>query len=307
MIASRITPTAIVIASCRNCSSGITGQQAHRRLRLAACRLARCGSVIYGGMLARRHEDRHYPGSGWLLLRSPARLNRRNSSIARPGGPGSARTDQVRERDGSGRGHGGGKRRQPSRALLAGAVSLGLTCSGCGLVPGAGSKTAQPPASLVEPRSGPHPGPRLRSPWRAAAAACPTWFSRQMSEAQRVGQLFLVGIAGAPAAEVAQAVGTYHFGSLLLAGHQHGGRGRGPAGDPGHSGAGLARRHGPGPVLHRGQPGGRPGPGTPGTRLLGDPARAGPGPAVQPPNCNGRPRPGAASCDRRASTSTWPR
>jgi beta-N-acetylhexosaminidase len=39
-----------------------------------------------------------------------------------------------------------------------------------------------------------------------------------MSEAQRVGQLFLVGIAGAPQAEVAQAVRTYHFGSLLWEG-----------------------------------------------------------------------------------------
>jgi beta-N-acetylhexosaminidase len=39
-----------------------------------------------------------------------------------------------------------------------------------------------------------------------------------MSEAQRVGQLFLVGIAGAPAGEVAQAVRTYHFGSLLFEG-----------------------------------------------------------------------------------------
>ena len=39
-----------------------------------------------------------------------------------------------------------------------------------------------------------------------------------MSEAQRVGQLFLVGIAGGPTAEVAQAVRTYHFGSLLWEG-----------------------------------------------------------------------------------------
>jgi beta-N-acetylhexosaminidase len=39
-----------------------------------------------------------------------------------------------------------------------------------------------------------------------------------MSEAQRVGQLFLVGIAGAPAADVAQAVRTHHFGSLLWQG-----------------------------------------------------------------------------------------
>jgi beta-N-acetylhexosaminidase len=39
-----------------------------------------------------------------------------------------------------------------------------------------------------------------------------------MSEAQRVGQLFLVGIAGDPISDVAQAVDTYHFGSLLFAG-----------------------------------------------------------------------------------------
>ncbi len=39
-----------------------------------------------------------------------------------------------------------------------------------------------------------------------------------MSEAQRVGQLFLVGIAGDPVSDVAQAVDTYHFGSLLFTG-----------------------------------------------------------------------------------------
>jgi len=39
-----------------------------------------------------------------------------------------------------------------------------------------------------------------------------------MSEAQRVGQLFLVGIAGEPVTDIAQAVRTYHFGSLLFGG-----------------------------------------------------------------------------------------
>jgi beta-N-acetylhexosaminidase len=39
-----------------------------------------------------------------------------------------------------------------------------------------------------------------------------------MTEAQRIGQLFLVGIAGDPVSDVAQAVATYHFGSLLSAG-----------------------------------------------------------------------------------------
>jgi beta-N-acetylhexosaminidase len=39
-----------------------------------------------------------------------------------------------------------------------------------------------------------------------------------MTETQRIGQLFLVGIAGDPVSDVAQAVATYHFGSLLSAG-----------------------------------------------------------------------------------------
>jgi beta-N-acetylhexosaminidase len=40
-----------------------------------------------------------------------------------------------------------------------------------------------------------------------------------MSEAQRVGQLFLVGIVGEPVTHIAQAVRTYHFGSLLFDGN----------------------------------------------------------------------------------------
>jgi beta-N-acetylhexosaminidase len=38
-----------------------------------------------------------------------------------------------------------------------------------------------------------------------------------MTEAQRVGQLFIVGIAGDPNSVIAPAVATYHFGSLLFA------------------------------------------------------------------------------------------
>ena len=37
-----------------------------------------------------------------------------------------------------------------------------------------------------------------------------------MTLAQRVGQLFLVGLAAAPGSEVARAVGAYHFGSLMF-------------------------------------------------------------------------------------------
>jgi beta-N-acetylhexosaminidase len=121
----------------------------------------------------------------------------------------------VRERDGSGRRLDGRKRRQSARALLAGAVSLGLTCSGCGLV--SGSKAPQPSASVVSPGSARSLAPEAASVG-PPPSACPVQVFRRMSEAQRVGQLFLVGIAGAPTGEVAQAVRTYHFGSLLWQG-----------------------------------------------------------------------------------------
>ena len=105
-----------------------------------------------------------------------------------------------------------------ARALLAGAVSLGLTCSGCGLVPG--SKTPQPVTSLVSPGSARTlpAAAAAASAGASAAASCVAQVFSRMDEAQRVGQLFLVGIAGAPAGEVAQAVGTYHFGSLVFEG-----------------------------------------------------------------------------------------
>jgi len=76
-----------------------------------------------------------------------------------------------------------------------------------------GSTTPQAVTSLASPGPG-RPLPATAS----AAASCVTHVYSRMSEAQRVGQLFLVGIAGAPAGEVAQAVGTYHFGSLLFEG-----------------------------------------------------------------------------------------
>jgi beta-N-acetylhexosaminidase len=84
-------------------------------------------------------------------------------------------------------------------------------------MPGTGSKAPQPSsgASSSEPGRTLAPGAVSGGP---PPAACPNQVFRQMSEAQLVGQLFLVGIAGAPAAEVAQAVRTYHFGSLLWQG-----------------------------------------------------------------------------------------
>jgi beta-N-acetylhexosaminidase len=82
-----------------------------------------------------------------------------------------------------------------------------------------GSQT--PPPSTAAARPGPARTPPPAAAGASAApapASCAAAVFTRMSEAQRVGQLFLVGIAGAPAAEVAQAVSTYHFGSLLFEG-----------------------------------------------------------------------------------------
>ena len=80
-----------------------------------------------------------------------------------------------------------------------------------------GSKAPQPSASVSSSESA-----RTLAPGAGSIGppppACPNHVFRKMSEAQLVGQLFLVGIAGAPTAEVAQAVRKYHFGSLLWQG-----------------------------------------------------------------------------------------
>jgi beta-N-acetylhexosaminidase len=100
--------------------------------------------------------------------------------------------------------------------LLAGAVALGLACSACGAA--SGSKPSPPSASPTSPAHATHDPSSHSAAAASAPPSCPDQIYSQMSEAQRVGQLFLVGIAGAPGAEVAQAVSTYHFGSLLFEG-----------------------------------------------------------------------------------------
>jgi beta-N-acetylhexosaminidase len=121
----------------------------------------------------------------------------------------------MRERDGSGRWL-GAKRRRLGRALLAGAVSLGLACSGCGVASGS-KASSSPSARVASSGATPDLAPRAASV-ASPPPSCPAQVFRGMSEAQRVGQLFLVGIAGAPTADVAQAIQAYHFGSLLWQG-----------------------------------------------------------------------------------------
>jgi beta-N-acetylhexosaminidase len=84
------------------------------------------------------------------------------------------------------------------RRLYACVSVFALACSACG---GATVSASDTPAPA------PSPSP---------SSSCPDQIFSRMTEVQRVGQLFLVGIAGDPIAEVAKAVTTYHFGSLLF-------------------------------------------------------------------------------------------
>lgn len=89
------------------------------------------------------------------------------------------------------------------RAVLAVVLALGLAGAGCG---SAASKTPGAPGATV-----------------SAAAACAERALGRMSLAQRVGQLFLVGVpvpaSGGLSAQVSGAIRARHFGSVLFVGN----------------------------------------------------------------------------------------
>jgi beta-N-acetylhexosaminidase len=110
-------------------------------------------------------------------------------------------------------------RRLRTWTLLASVLALGLACSGCGgAAPGGASAAGGKPSPSRGTRLSPQLGASESSP-QPAPPSCPVQVFSRMTEAQRVGQLFLVGLAGDPVSDVAQAVAAYHFGSLLSAGN----------------------------------------------------------------------------------------
>jgi beta-N-acetylhexosaminidase len=84
-----------------------------------------------------------------------------------------------------------------SRIFLASLIVLGLL-AGCGSTAGHAATTTAPPTP----------------------ASCPVTVFDRMTEAERVGQLFLVGIPvnGGPGAEAEGAIRDHHFGSVLFGG-----------------------------------------------------------------------------------------
>jgi beta-N-acetylhexosaminidase len=102
------------------------------------------------------------------------------------------------------------------RQAAAWVLSLVLACSGCGLT-SAGHPAAGPPGTSAGTGSArPAPGHAAPSPHAPEPLSCPAQVFSRMTVAQRLGQLFLVGIADDSRSEVARAVAAYHFGSLLF-------------------------------------------------------------------------------------------
>ena len=102
-------------------------------------------------------------------------------------------------------------RRGTVGAVIGCLLALALACSGCGLASSPSPVAAGGPPSTLAPKPTPAPS---RSP--RPRLSCPARVFAGMTAAQRVGQLFLVGIAGDPGTVVARAVAAYHFGSLLF-------------------------------------------------------------------------------------------
>jgi beta-N-acetylhexosaminidase len=111
------------------------------------------------------------------------------------------------------------KTRPAAMLALAPALALVLACTGCGPTSTGSSSPRAAPSTLLPTTSSASPSASSdqTSSAPAAAESCPARVYASMTEAQRVGQLFIVGIAGDPNAAVAPAVATYHFGSLLFA------------------------------------------------------------------------------------------
>ncbi len=112
------------------------------------------------------------------------------------------------------RGHGRRTRRRRRTGIPAVVLALGIAVAGCGATSAGQGRSTAPAA---------HPATRHASPAQPAAS-CPAQVLSRMTEAQRVGQLFLVGLAADqldPA--TAAAIRSGHFGSVLFGTTGHAG------------------------------------------------------------------------------------
>jgi beta-N-acetylhexosaminidase len=107
-------------------------------------------------------------------------------------------------------------RHQVAGALIGGVLALALACSGCDPTSGGDPASAAPGTPAAAGSVRPAATQASRPPQASKPLSCAARVFSRMTVTQRAGQLFMVGIADAPGAEVARAVAVYHFGSLIF-------------------------------------------------------------------------------------------
>jgi len=107
-------------------------------------------------------------------------------------------------------------RHQVAGALIGGVLALALACSGCDPTSGGDPASAAPGTPAAAGSVRPAATQASRPPQASKPLSCAARVFSRMTVTQRAGQLFMVGIADAPGAEVARAVAAYHFGSLIF-------------------------------------------------------------------------------------------
>ncbi len=102
------------------------------------------------------------------------------------------------------------------------AVSLAAGCGGGAASPASPAKAASAPASASHSAVAAKPASAAPAP--APSASCPASVLASMTEAQRVGQLFLVGLPdNEVAGTVASTITAHHFGSVIFGADSKGG------------------------------------------------------------------------------------
>ena len=101
-----------------------------------------------------------------------------------------------------------------SRVFPACAIALGLIAAGCSSAASSQAASTAPPATPATSARPATPSPS------ATLASCATRVFDHMTQAQRVGQLFLAGLPaqGGPGAELTDAIKQAHLGSVLFVG-----------------------------------------------------------------------------------------
>ncbi|HEY1627756.1 MAG TPA: glycoside hydrolase family 3 N-terminal domain-containing protein [Streptosporangiaceae bacterium] len=106
-----------------------------------------------------------------------------------------------------------------SRIFLAGLIAVSTVATGCDSTSSQAAASTPPPTPAAATSAAATPTSETAAP--TPTASCATTVFDRMTEAERVGQLFLVGIPvdGGPGSEATRAIRDHHFGSVLFSGN----------------------------------------------------------------------------------------